>query len=139
MTKDKELIEKIIKETLVSDVGMSELEPSDADKLKLELFFGKTETFEKIISAFTRQALNKALSSANKQIKNLVKRNKEQARYILDVAILEKEITELKHQLQKKDDIIKGMNQIIQKKTLTKEQVFGKDKLQTAEKEGNKL
>ena len=33
---------------------------------------------------------------------------------------------ELKSKLQKQDNIIKGMNQIIQKKTLTKKQVFGK-------------
>ncbi|KKL48466.1 hypothetical protein LCGC14_2325230 [marine sediment metagenome] len=38
----------------------------------------------------------------------------------------DKIIDNLKSQLQKQDNIIKGMNQIIQKKTLTKKQVFGK-------------
>ena len=77
---------------------------------------------------YIEYAIKQTLSLKNKQVEDFKAIDKKQDLEILNQA---EEIRKLKSQLQKKDNIIKGMNQIIQKKTLTKEQVFGKDKLQT--------
>ncbi len=78
---------------------------------------------------------DKALTSSTKEIEELRDNNNQLSKsnnvWFHNFRDLTKEKTKLKSPLQKKDNIIKGMNQIIQKKTLTKEQVFGKDKLQT--------
>ena len=90
-----------------------------------------------------KRELYKALTSSNKEIEELKESRDgwKKLRETLDILYddLKKDNNNLKSQLQKKDNIIKGMNQIIQGKTLTKEQVFGKDKLQTAEKEIKRL
>ena len=97
------------------------------DKLNTDIPYGRKQMYEKVKKRVI--GLENTLEITRNQLRN---------RELKDTLRI-KQINILKHQLQKKDNIIKGMNQIIQKKTLTKEQVFGKDKLQTAEKEIKRL
>ena len=124
MKEDEKLIDEIIKDTMKSNIDMPEIDASDADIMKLELMICKTRTLKKIISAFMRQALRKAISLKNKalkkqqaqiklfgatkveieELKKLIKayqRTHETENRLLCETVQKRD--ELKHQLQEKD------------------------------------
>ena len=132
------------------------MDKTNKELIERELEWLKDNYVNKIVFNVVIKCIIKALSKSNKQIEELKEDNKIYESSLKSWKVFENEIIhyqdnkglkvkiklgdvmrviqerdKLKHQLQKKDNIIKGMNQIIQKKTLTKEQVFGKDKLQT--------
>ncbi len=124
-TKDKELIEEVFMDTL----NMFCIDRYGKNWRNVVGLYVVKESFTKLGQRkYIEYAIKQTLSLKNKQVEDFKAIDKKQDLEILNQA---EEITKLKSQLQKKDNIIKGMNQIIQKKTLTKEQVFGKDKLQT--------